>query len=117
MLVICLHGSLKSYKEKWTDKWVIGLVDEQVNEGGGLMDGIAWLGHRERMEEYWINKKIVEWKLIAVRPRGKPEMEWADDVKQDIKVVKFYRLAKQAGIRKEQKWIIEQVKTRKELLC
>jgi hypothetical protein len=42
------------------------------------------------MKEHKLIKKIMEQKCIAFRLRGRREMEWEDDVKQDLKVTEIY---------------------------
>jgi hypothetical protein len=36
-----------------------------------------------RNTEHWLTKKTTEWKPIVFRPKGRPEMRWKDDVKND----------------------------------
>jgi hypothetical protein len=61
----------------------------------------AWFGHVERMQEHRLSKKVTEWKHTAFRPKGKSKMNWKNDIRQDIKVMKNYVMKKQAKIRYE----------------
>ena len=45
---------------------------------------IAGLGHVMRMDEKRTPKRILEWKPIGGRIRGRPSKRWIEDVEEDI---------------------------------
>jgi len=45
---------------------------------------IAWLGHMMRMDENRTPKRVLEWKPIGRRIRGRPRKRWTEDVEEDI---------------------------------
>jgi hypothetical protein len=76
--------------------------------------GISWLGHIERMP----NDRTVEktnWKPIAPRHIARPQVRWAEDVRNDLKAMKVQNWKKLAQDRNKWKGIIDQAKTHAEL--
>jgi hypothetical protein len=45
---------------------------------------IAWLGHMMRMDNKKTPKKILEWKPIGMRIRGRPRKRWIVDIEEDM---------------------------------
>jgi hypothetical protein len=45
---------------------------------------IAWLGHVMQMDEKRTPKRVLEWKPIGRRIRGRPRKRWIEDVEEDI---------------------------------
>jgi hypothetical protein len=45
---------------------------------------IAWLGHVMRMDEKGTTKRVLQWKPIGRRIRGRPRKRWIEDVEEDI---------------------------------
>jgi hypothetical protein len=45
---------------------------------------IAWLGHVMWMDEKRTPKRVLEWKPIGRRIRGRPRKRWIEDVEEDI---------------------------------
>ena len=45
---------------------------------------IAWLDHMMQMDEKRTPKRILEWKPISRRIRGRPKKRWIEDVEEDI---------------------------------
>lgn len=46
---------------------------------------LKWFGHIQRREPDAIIKKILDWKPVETRPRGRPKLRWLDQVTEDIK--------------------------------
>jgi hypothetical protein len=44
---------------------------------------IAWLGHVMRMDEKRTRKRILEWKPVSRRIRGRPRKRWIKDIEDD----------------------------------
>ena len=42
---------------------------------------LGWYGHIERMQEARMVKAIHSWKPISIRPMGRPNIRWEDDVR------------------------------------
>jgi len=72
---------------------------------------IAWLGRMMRMDDKRTPKRILEWKPIGTRIRGRPRKRWNADIKEDVQImgVKWWR--KQCEERAEWKRINEKAKT------
>ena len=45
---------------------------------------IAWLGHMMQIDEKRTPKRVLEWKPIGRRIRGRPRKKWIEDVEEDI---------------------------------
>jgi hypothetical protein len=41
---------------------------------------MAWLGHVMRMEGERIPKRVLEWKPMGRRNRGRPRKRWIEDI-------------------------------------
>ena len=48
---------------------------------------IAWLGHVMRMGEKGTPKRILEWKPIGTRIRGRPRKRWFVDIEEDMQII------------------------------
>jgi hypothetical protein len=48
---------------------------------------IAWLGHVMRVEEKRTPKRVLEWKPMGRRIRGRPRKRWIEDVEENIQRV------------------------------
>jgi hypothetical protein len=67
---------------------------------------IAWLGHVMRMDDKRTPKRILQWKPIGTRTRGRPRKRWIEGTEEDLR-----RWRKQCEERGEWKKIIEKAKT------
>ena len=72
---------------------------------------IAWLGHVKRMDEKRIPKRLLEWKLIGRRIRGRPRKRWVQDIEEDIQTMGIRGWGKLGKERPEWKRITEKAKT------
>jgi hypothetical protein len=48
---------------------------------------MAWLGHVIWMEGERIPKRVLEWKLMGRRNRGRPRKRWIEDIEKDIQIM------------------------------
>ena len=48
---------------------------------------IAWLGHVMRMDDKRTPKRILEWKSIGTRIRGRPRKSWIVDNEEDMQIM------------------------------
>jgi hypothetical protein len=62
---------------------------------------IAWLGHVMRMDDKRTPKRILEWKPIGTRIRGKPRMRWIADIEEHMQIMEIRRRRKQYKERAE----------------
>jgi hypothetical protein len=72
---------------------------------------IAWLGHVIRMDEKRTAKRILEWKPIGRRIRGRPRKRWIVDIEEDIQIMGIRGWRKLCKERAEWKRIAEKAKT------
>jgi len=72
---------------------------------------IAWLGHVMRMDDKRTPKRILEWKPIGTRIRGRPRKRWIADIEENMKIIGVRRWRKQCEERAEWKRITEKAKT------
>jgi hypothetical protein len=72
---------------------------------------IAWLGYLMRMVDKRGPKRILEWKPIGTRTRGRPRKRWIADIDQDMQIMGVRRWRKQCEERAEWKRITEKAKT------
>ena len=71
----------------------------------------AWLGHVMRMDENRTPTKILEWKPIGRRIRGRPRKRWIEDMEDDIQIMGLRGWRKFCKERVEWKRITEKAKT------
>jgi len=71
---------------------------------------IAWLGHVMRMDDKRTPKRILEWKHIGARIRGRPRKRWITDIEKDIEIMGIRRWRNQCKYRAEWKRITEKAK-------
>jgi len=98
--------------------WRIGM-NYELNELIGNVDivrfiksrGIACLGHVMRMENKRTPKRILQWKPIGTRTRGRPRKRWIAGIEQDLQIMGVRRWRKQCEERAQWKKIIEKAKT------
>ena len=72
---------------------------------------IAWLGHVMRMDDKRTPKRILQWKRIGTRTRGRPRKGWIAGIEEDLRIMGVRRWRKQCGERAELKKITEKAKT------
>jgi hypothetical protein len=72
---------------------------------------IAWLGHVIWMDEKRTPKRILQWKPIGTRIRGRPQKSWIAGIEEDLQIMGVRRWRKQCEERAEWKKITEKAKT------
>jgi hypothetical protein len=72
---------------------------------------IAWLGHVMWMDEKRTPERILEWKPIGRRIRGRPRKRWIEDIEDDIQIMGIREWRKLCKERAEWKRIVEKAKT------
>ena len=71
----------------------------------------AWLGHVMRMDDKRTPKRILKWKPIGTRTRGKPWKRWIAGIEEDLQIMGVRRWRKQCEERAKWKKIAEKAKT------
>ena len=71
---------------------------------------IAWLGHVMRMDDKRTSKRILDWRRIGTRIRGRSRKRWIEDIKEDMETMGIRWWRKQCEKRAEWKRIIEEAK-------
>jgi hypothetical protein len=56
---------------------------------------IAWLGHVMRMDDKRTAKRILQWKPIGTRTRGRPRKRWIAGTEEDLQIMGVRRWRKQ----------------------
>jgi hypothetical protein len=72
---------------------------------------MAWLGYVMRMDEKRTLKRILEWKPIGRRIRGRPRKRCIEDIEDDIQIMGIRGWRKLCKEREEWKRITEKAKT------
>jgi hypothetical protein len=72
---------------------------------------IAWLGHMMRRDDKRTPKRILHWKPIGTRIRGRPRRRWIAGIEEDLQIMGIRRWRKQCEKRAEWKKITEKAKT------
>jgi hypothetical protein len=72
---------------------------------------IAWLGHVMRTDDKRTPERIVEWKPIGTRIRGRTRKRWIVDIEEDMQIMGIRRWRNQCKERAELKRITEKAKT------
>jgi hypothetical protein len=73
------------------------------------------VGHLMRMEGWRIPRRILEWKPVGRRIRGRPRKRWNEDVEEDFQAMGIRGWRKLSKERTEWKKITEKAKTHSEL--
>jgi hypothetical protein len=73
---------------------------------------IAWLGHVMRMDDKRTHKRVLEWKPIVLRIRGRPKKRWIKGINEDMQIKGIRQWRKQCKERSDWKGITEKTKTR-----
>jgi hypothetical protein len=72
---------------------------------------IAWLGHVMRVDDKRTHKRILQWKAIGTRTRGRQRKRWIAGIEEDLQIMGVGRWEKQCKERTEWKKITEKTKT------
>jgi hypothetical protein len=72
---------------------------------------VAWLGHVMRMDDKRTPKRILQWKPIGTRTRGRPRKRRNAGIEEDLQIIGVRRWKKQCEERAEWKKITENAKT------
>jgi hypothetical protein len=72
---------------------------------------MAWLDHVMRMDEKRKPKRILEWKPIGRRLRGRSRKRWIEDIEVNIQIMGISGWRKLCKEREEWKRITEKAKT------
>jgi len=88
---------------------------EELSKGENIVkwikgQRISWLGHRERMEEDRMTKKIFTQELEGPRRRGRPRKGWREEVERDLQVLGVKRWRELVIDRDKWRGIVRQAK-------
>jgi len=72
---------------------------------------MAWLGHVMRMDDKRTPKRILQWKSMSTRTRGRPRKRWIAGIEEDLQIMGVRRWKKQCEERAQWKKITEKAKT------
>jgi len=71
---------------------------------------IAWVGHVMRMDDMSKRKKILDWKPIGTRIRGRPIKRWVADIEEDMQIIGIKDWTKKCKERSDWKRILRRLK-------
>ena len=71
---------------------------------------VRWLGRVSIMEEGAMRRKMMEGRMFIGRRKGKPRLEWMDEVVADLKVMKINQWMEKMRDREKWRLIIEEAK-------
>ena len=71
---------------------------------------MAWLGHVMRVDGGRVPRRILEWKPMGRRSRGRTRKRWIEDVEEDIQTMGIRGWRKLSKERTERKKIAEKAK-------
>jgi hypothetical protein len=71
----------------------------------------AWIGNVMRMDDKRTPKRILEWKPIGARIKGRPRKRWIVDIEEDMQIMEIRGWRNQCNERAEWKTITEKAKT------
>jgi hypothetical protein len=97
--------------------WRIGM-NYELNELIGNADivrfnksRIAWFGHVMRMDDKTTPNRILQWKPIGTRTRGRPRKRWIVGSEEDLQIIRVRWWRKQCEESAKWKKITEKAKT------
>jgi hypothetical protein len=76
---------------------------------------IAWLGHEMRMDDKRTPMRILLWKAIGTKTRGRPRERWIAGIEEDLQIMGERRWRKQCEERAQWKKISEKAKNHSRL--
>jgi hypothetical protein len=71
---------------------------------------IAWLGHVMRMDDKRTPTRILQWKPMGTRTRGRPRKRWIAGIEEDLQIMGVRRWRAHCEERAEWKKITEKAK-------
>lgn len=91
------------------------LMEEEDIIGFAKAQRLKWFGHVQRREPEVMIKRILAWKPMQGRPKGRPRTRWEDQVGEDIKKLEVLDWRIKIRDRKEWKTIVDDAKKHKRL--
>jgi hypothetical protein len=112
-----IFGPVQNEDGSWRIRtnYELNELTENVDIVRFTKSGIARLGHVMRMDDKRTHKKILEWKPIGTRIRGRPRKRWIVDTEEDMQIIGIKGWRKQCKERPEWKRITEKAKTHRGL--
>ncbi|PSN48468.1 hypothetical protein C0J52_11712 [Blattella germanica] len=72
---------------------------------------LVWIGHVLRMDASRIPRRIMEWKSVGRRNKGRPRKRWVDDVEMDIRTMNIRGWRRLAMDRADWKRVVTEANT------
>ena len=72
---------------------------------------MGWLCHVMRMDDERTPKRLLEWRPIGTRIRGRPRKRWIEGIEEDMQIMGIRRWRKKCEEKAEWKRITEKPKT------
>jgi hypothetical protein len=86
-----IFGPVKSEDGSWRIRmnYELNELTENAYIVRFIKSRIAWLGHVMRMDNKRTPKRVLDWKPIGMRIRGRPRKRWIEVIEEDMQIMRI----------------------------